>query len=126
MHAKSRQLCPTLCTLWTVAHQAPLSMGFSRQQHWSGLPCPSPWDLPDPGIKPTSPASPASLALQTDSYHAEPPGKLQIPPLEDQNLPWLRATDKYINEILQYLHVAPQLFKAIISESNTLDNSPAD
>ena len=59
MHAKSRQLCPTLCTLWTVAHQAPLSMGFSRQQHWSGLPCPSPWDLPDPGIKLTSLMSPA-------------------------------------------------------------------
>ena len=113
-------------TLWTVACQAPPPMGFSKQEYWSGLPCPSPWDLPDPGIKPTSPASPASLALQTDSYHAEPPGKLQIPPLEDQNLPWLRATDKYINEILQYLHVAPQLFKAIISESNTLDDSPAD
>ena len=38
-------------TLWTVAHQGPLSVGFSRQQHWSGLPCPSPGDLPNPGIK---------------------------------------------------------------------------
>ena len=38
---------------WTVAHQAPLSMGFSRQEHWSGLPCPAPGGLPDPGIKPT-------------------------------------------------------------------------
>ena len=47
-------------TLWTVAHQAPLSMGFSRQEHWSGLPCPPPGDLPDPGIKPRSPVSPAS------------------------------------------------------------------
>jgi len=44
-------------TLWTVAHQAPPSMGFSRQEYWSGLPCPPPGDLPDPGIKPTSPAS---------------------------------------------------------------------
>ena len=42
---------------WTVAHQAPLSTGFSKQEYWSGLPFPSPEDLPDPGIKPTSPAS---------------------------------------------------------------------
>ena len=41
-------------TLWTVAHQAPLSMGFSRREYWSGLPCPPRWDLPDPGIKPAS------------------------------------------------------------------------
>ena len=41
-------------TLWTIAHQAPLSMGSSRQEYWSGLPCPSPGDLPKPGIKPTS------------------------------------------------------------------------
>ena len=44
-----------LVTTWTVAHQAPLSMGFSRQEHWSGLPCPPPGDLPNPGIKPRSP-----------------------------------------------------------------------
>ena len=43
-------------TPWTVAHQAPPSMGFSRQEYWSGLPFPSPGDLPDPGIKPRSPA----------------------------------------------------------------------
>ena len=49
---------------WTVAHQAPLSMGFSRQECWSGLPCPPPGGLPDPGIKPMSPASPA---VQADS-----------------------------------------------------------
>ena len=48
-------------TPWTVAHQAPLSMGFSRQEHWSGLPFPPPGDLPDPGIQPTS------SALQVDS-----------------------------------------------------------
>ena len=41
-------------TLWTVAHQALLSMGFSRQEYWSGLPCPPPGDLPNPGIEPTS------------------------------------------------------------------------
>ena len=50
-------------TPWTVARQAPLSMGFSRQ-YWGGLPCPPPGDLPDPGIKPASPVSPA---LQADS-----------------------------------------------------------
>ena len=46
-------------TLWTVACQAPLSMGFSRQEYWSGLPCPPPGDLPNPGIEPVSLASPA-------------------------------------------------------------------
>ena len=44
-------------TPWTVAYQAPLSMGFSRQEYWSGLPFPSPRDLPNPGIEPRSPAS---------------------------------------------------------------------
>ena len=53
--------CPTLADPWTVVCQAPLSMGFPRQESWSGLPFPSPGDLPDPGIKPGSPA------LQTDS-----------------------------------------------------------
>ena len=51
-------------TPWTVAHQAPLSMGFSRQEYWSGLPCPPPGDLPDPGIEPVSSITPA---LQADS-----------------------------------------------------------
>ena len=46
-------------TLWTIARQAPLSMGFSRQECWSGLPFPPLWDLPDPGIEPTSLGSPA-------------------------------------------------------------------
>ena len=51
--------CPTLATPWNVARQAPLSMEFSRQEYWSGLPSPSPGDLPDPGIEPVSPASQA-------------------------------------------------------------------
>ena len=51
-------------TLWNVACQAPLSMGFSRQEHWSGLSCPSPGDLPNQEIKPGSPAAPS---LQADS-----------------------------------------------------------
>ena len=56
----------------TVADQAPLAMKFSRQEYWSGLPCSTPEDLPDPGIKPKSPASPAS---QVYSLPAEPSGK---------------------------------------------------
>ena len=57
-HSSRVQLC---VTLWTAVCQAPLSMGFSRQEHWSGLPCPPPGDLPDPGIKPRS------STLQADS-----------------------------------------------------------
>ena len=56
-------------TPWTVAHQAPPSMGSSRQEYWSGLPFPSPGDLPDPGIEPRSPA------LEADALTSEPPGK---------------------------------------------------
>ena len=59
-------------TPWTVARQALLSMGFSRQEYWSGLPFPSPGDLTDPGIEPRSPA------LQADSLLSEPPGKSSI------------------------------------------------
>ena len=59
MHAKSFQLCPALCDpMDWVAHQVPLSMGFSRQEYRSGLPCPPPGDLPDPGIEPTTLTSP--------------------------------------------------------------------
>ena len=53
----------------TAAHQAPLSKRFSRQEYWSGLPCPSPGDLPNPGIKPRS------FTLQVNSLPSEPPGK---------------------------------------------------
>ena len=56
-------------TWWTVAYKASPSMGFSRQEYWSGLPFPSPGDLPDPGIEPGSPA------LQADALTSEPPGK---------------------------------------------------
>ena len=59
------KLCPTLATLWTAARQAPLSMGFSRQDYWGGMPFPSPGDLPNPRIKP------GSSALQADSLLTE-------------------------------------------------------
>ena len=55
--------------LRTIARQAPLSMGFSRQGYWSGLPCPPPGDFPNPGVEPRSPA------LQSDSLLSEPPGQ---------------------------------------------------
>ena len=58
--------------LWTVTHQAPLSLRFSRQDYWSGLPYPPPGDVPISGIEPTSPAA---STLQGDSFTAEPPGK---------------------------------------------------
>ena len=57
------QSCLTLATPWTIACQAPLSMGFSRQEYWSGLPFPSAGDLPNPGIKPGSPALQAGSLL---------------------------------------------------------------
>ena len=61
--------CLTLETPWTVAHQAPLSVGFCRQEYWSGLPFPSPGNLPDPVIEPASPA------LRADSLPTELQGK---------------------------------------------------
>ena len=59
MCAQSLQSCLTCVTIWTIALRAALSMGFSRQEYWSGLPCPPPGDLPNPGIKPASFKSPA-------------------------------------------------------------------
>ena len=65
---KSLSCVQLFATPWTVTHQAPPSMEFSRRGYWSGLPFPSPGDLPDPGIKPRSPA------LQVDTLPSEPPG----------------------------------------------------
>ena len=65
-------------TPWTVAYQAPLSMGFSRQEYWSGLPFPSPGDLPDPGNKPVFPT------LEADTLTSEPPGKPYITSGDDK------------------------------------------
>ena len=61
------KLC--LAVPWTAAHQAPLSLGFSRQEYWAGLPFPSPGDLPHPGIEPVSPA------LAGIFFTTQPPGK---------------------------------------------------
>ena len=74
MHAQLLNHVRLCVAPWTVARQAPLSMGFSRQESWSGLPCPPPGDFPDPQIKPESPVSPA---LQADSlllsHQSSPP-----------------------------------------------------
>ena len=70
------QICSVMSGLFvtpcTAARQAPLSRGFSRQEDWSGVPCPSPGHLPDSGMEPGSPA------LQEDSLPSEPPGKPQL------------------------------------------------
>ena len=72
---------PDLVTPWIVAHQAPLSMEFSRQEYWSGLPFPSTGDLLDPGIKPASPAMQAVFAT-------EPSGKSKVG-IEIYNFIWI-------------------------------------
>ena len=69
MKVKSLSRVPLFGTPWTVAYQAPPSMGFSWQEYWSGLPFPSPGDLSNPGIEP------GFLTLQADSLPTEPPGK---------------------------------------------------
>ena len=71
------QLC---VTPWTVARQAPLSVGFSKQEYWSGLLCPSPGDLPNPGIEPATLTSPH---WQAGSLQLAPPGQSQIPTYGD-------------------------------------------
>ena len=68
---KSLSRVQLFVTPWIVVYQAPPSMGFSRQECWSGLPFPFPGDIPNSGIKPGSPA------LQADALPSEPPGKLE-------------------------------------------------
>ena len=76
--------CLTLVTLWIVACQTPLSMGFSRQDYWSGLPFPSPGDLPDPGIESGSPR------LQADALPCEPLHRIKSNYGKDRFPWWLR------------------------------------
>ena len=80
MHAHLLSHVQLFVTPWTPeAHQGPLSMGFSRQEYWSGLPCPPLGDLPHPGIEPATPASPS---LQEDSLllsHCRSPNDLVVP-----------------------------------------------
>ena len=76
---------PLFVTPQTVTYQAPLSMGFSRQEYWSGLPFPPPVDPLDPGIEPVSPVTPT---LQTDSLPLEPPGKPLMPSICSKITHW--------------------------------------
>ena len=78
-------------TLWTAARQAPLSMGFSRQEHWSGLPRPSPEDLTNPGIQPTSLMSPASAGRIFTTSATE---KVPLKKLMKKNLQEYKFADK--------------------------------
>ena len=75
MRAQLLSLVQLCVTPWTVAHQAPLSMRFFRQEYWNGLPFLPPRDLPNPGIEPMSPVS---LVWQADSLPAEPSGKPRV------------------------------------------------
>ena len=72
MHAYS--VVSDSAMLWTVARQAPVSMGFSKQESWSGLPRPPPGDLPNPGMEPLSPAI---FCIAGGFFTTEPPGKLR-------------------------------------------------
>ena len=83
VHAQSHQLSPTLSDSTTVSCQAPLSMRFSRQEYWSGLPRPSPGYLPNPGIKLGFPA------LEADSLLSETPGKPGAVGLAQRKTRWL-------------------------------------
>ena len=82
-----------LATPWTVAHRSPLPTGFSRQEYWSGLPCPPPGGLPNPGIKPASLTSPVLSGRQAGSLPRAPTGKLLL------NIYWL-----VILSMLFYFH----------------------
>ena len=105
-------------TPWTVARQAPLSMGFSRQEYWSGLPFPSPGDPPNPGIEPRSPE------LQADAVSSEPPGKqedrllcpwdspgkntgVDLLSLFQGIFPWTHISDVYLQRQVGFLPLMP-------------------
>ena len=104
-------------TPWTVAHPAPLSGGFSRQEYWSGLPFPSPRDLPDSGIKPTSPGMTGRF------FTTEPPGKLSEIEIHTKKMK-LDDTKKQILETLNkslinhYLELVTPELSSNLKQSN--------
>ena len=89
---KSLSRVRIFATPWTAAYQAPPSMGFSRQVYWSGVPFPSPGDLPNPGIEPRSPT------LQADALTSEPPGKPEL---------------TYFSLILRTAQMCPRVFRFV-------------
>ena len=102
-------------TLWTIARQAPLSLGFSRQEYWRGLPFSSPGDLPDSGIESRSPVSPA---LQADSLLCEPPGEPRL-----LHLPFVYGTIQESGSLKSLLPCAPQLSGVSVLCSHFLSSS---
>ena len=101
LHTVASVLSDTL-QIWTVACQAPLPMGFSRLEYWSGLPCPSPGDLLDPWTEPKSPVSPA---LQVNTLPTEPPGKpLWMIYVDLINYPWKKSYDQPRQHIEKQKH----------------------
>ena len=108
-------------TPWTIACQAPPSMGFSRQEYWSGLPSPSPGDLPNPGIEPRSPT------LQADTLTSEPPGKphiiIIIPYLS--SCAWLISLSIMDSQLLNYIYskVILKVIEISIWKKNEDDSS---
>ena len=109
----ARVLCHVqlFVTPWTVAHQAPLSRESPKQEYWSGLPFPSPGDLPDPGIKPTSPA------LAGWFFITEPPGKFQSFTFDSLYVPNSQETNHFgqagINLRLVYFSFSKQSMKVL-------------
>ena len=106
---KSLSRVRLFATPWTVSYQTPPSMGFSRQEYWSGLPFPSPGDLPDPGVEPRSPA------LQADTLTSEPLGKPQsgdksFTSIMRKLMSCLQNKLSYVNEKNTYLFLVPGCF----------------
>ena len=102
--AQSLQSCLTLCD--AMDHQAPLSMGFSSQEYWEGLPCPPPGDLPNSGTKTTSPALWADLPLLSQQGSSLPPN---LSPDQAQSLAHL------LSRLDKYPHLSPPLTPNFIS-----------
>ena len=108
-------------TPWTVAYQAPPSMGFSRQEYWSGLLFPSPGDSPSPGIEPTSPA------LKADALSSETPGKFSVPlkSLQTDKVPirmWVPRNEHSLPDVVRLvpsssLELAFYLYCSVLTQS---------
>ena len=101
-------------TPWTVAYQAPPSMGFSRQDYWSGLPFPSSGDLPDPGIEPGSPA------FQADALTSEPPGKPKWHCEPSEKVTWRKGEHVDICKSYIWLEIDAQNIWKLIAATNYL------
>ena len=98
-------------TPWTVAHQAPLSMEFSRQEYWSGLPFPLPGGLPNPGIEP------GSLALQADSLPSEPPRKLgnnQYHSVIFETASMYHISDSFVDYYISFMEFLPTVVDIMV------------